>query len=80
MKVSGDQQLFGSSEFFKITFFVLNIRNKQIWNDMRVNKWWQLLFFGRTVPLMDQNVANLIYGSYVSLQEYLKWRQNSDQN
>ncbi len=43
MEVNGDQQLFGSSTFFKISSFVLNIRNKriQVCNDRRASKWWQ---------------------------------------
>ncbi len=48
MKVSGDQQLFGSLKFFKISSFVFNIRKKlvQFLNDMSVSKWWQFLFLG----------------------------------
>ncbi len=42
MEVSGDQQIFGSTKFFKIYNFVcvFNIREKltQVWNDMRVSK------------------------------------------
>ncbi len=43
MEVNGEQQLFGSSKFFKISSFVFNIRKKliQVWNDIRVSKLWQ---------------------------------------
>ncbi len=39
IEVNRDQQLIGSSEFFKISSFVFNIRKKltQVWNDMRVS-------------------------------------------
>ncbi len=39
IEVIGDQQLFGSSKYY----FVFSIRNKfiQVWNNMRVSKWWQ---------------------------------------
>ncbi len=38
MEVNGDQQQFGSSQFFRISYFVFNIENKliQVWNDMGV--------------------------------------------
>ncbi len=41
VEVNRDQQLFDSSKFFKIFYFVFNIRKKciQVWNDMRVSKW-----------------------------------------
>ncbi len=40
--------------FFKISSFMFNIRKKlkQVWNDMRVTKWWQILHFGWTIPLI----------------------------
>ncbi len=39
MEVSGDQQLFSSSKFFKIYYFVFNReRFIQVWNDMMVSK------------------------------------------
>ncbi len=40
MEVNGDQQMFVSSKFFKISCFVFNIRKKliQLWNDTRVSK------------------------------------------
>ncbi len=46
MEVNGNQQLFGSSTFFKISSFVLNIRKKciQFWNEMRVSKWRKFHF------------------------------------
>ncbi len=38
MEVNGDQQQFGSSKFFKISYFVLNIRNNliQVWIGMTI--------------------------------------------
>ncbi len=47
VEVNGDQQLFGISKFFKISSFVFSIRKKLIpvWNDMRMNKWWQHFHF-----------------------------------
>ncbi len=47
MEVNGDQQLFGSIKIFIISSFVFNIRKKliQVWNDMRVSKWWQHFHF-----------------------------------
>ncbi len=47
MEVNGDQQLFGSSKLFKISSFVFNIKKRliQVWNDMRVSKWWQNFHF-----------------------------------
>ncbi len=41
MDVTGDQQLFSSSKFFKVSSVVFNIRKKRIdvWNDMRLSKW-----------------------------------------
>ncbi len=40
VELNGDQQLFGSSKFLKISSFVFNIINNfiQIGNDMRVSK------------------------------------------
>ncbi len=71
MEISGDQQLFGSSEFFKIYFFVLNIRDRQIWNDKRVSKYDTIFIFGWNVPLLDQNFANMIYASYAINLQYV---------
>ncbi len=53
MEVNGDQQLFGSSEFFKISYFVFYIRQKlmQVWNNMRVSKWWQKFYFWKELFL-----------------------------
>ncbi len=41
--------------FFKISSFIFNIRKKliQVWNDMRVSKWWQNLIFAWTIPLIN---------------------------
>ncbi len=51
MEVNRDQQLFGSSKFFKISYFVFNIRKKliQVWNDMRVNDDKSFIL-GWTIP------------------------------
>ncbi len=53
MEVKRDQQLFGSSKFFKISYVVLYIRKKliQVWNDMRVSKWLQHFPLTITIPL-----------------------------
>ncbi len=42
IEVNGYRQLFGAV-FFNISSFVFNISKKliQVWNDMRVSKWWQ---------------------------------------
>ncbi len=51
MEVNRDQQSFGSSKFFKISYFVFNIRKKliQVWNDMRVNDDKSFIL-GWTIP------------------------------
>ncbi len=38
MELNGNEQLFDSSKFFKISCFVFNIRKKgiQVWNDMAI--------------------------------------------
>ncbi len=57
MEVNGDQQLFGSLKFLKISSFVSNIKKKliQVWNDMRVRKLWQNVYFVLTIPLRKQH-------------------------
>ncbi len=56
VEVNGDQQLFLSSKYFKISSFVFNIRKKliarkiHVWNDMRLSKWWKKKFGGWIIP------------------------------
>ncbi len=63
VEVNGDQQLFASSKYFKISSFVFNIRKKliQVWNDMRVRKWLHHFIFGWTIPLILNMVAPWVY-------------------
>ncbi len=57
--------------FFKISSFVFNIRNKliQVWNDMRVNKWWQC-FFGVNHSFFFSHVW-VFYNSHFLSQNYI---------
>ncbi len=54
MEVNGEQVW-----FFKISSFVFSIRKKriQVWNDMRVSKWWHDLHFWVNYPFKSGLIA-----------------------
>ncbi len=82
IEVNGDQQLFGSLKFFKISSFVFNIRKKliQVWKDTRVN--YDNFNFWVNYPFKDLLVKHVLSLSsvrwngmkYVSVHQQLYWR------
>ncbi len=67
MEVNGDQQMFGSSKFFKISSFVFNIRKK-----LKDNFWVNYPFkFFMNIPLRKS------YEYFILLKNFLKVNENS---
>ncbi len=55
--------------FFKISSYMFNIRNKliQVWNEMRVSKWWQFSFLGEPFKMFLLLICSIITGVYINI-------------